>query len=297
MGVVYRAQDEKLDRTVALKVLPDEFASDPDRLARFVREARAASALTHPNLAHIYDIGEHQGVHFIAMEYIEGESLQRRIAGEPLPPDEIMDIGVQVAEAHADRCRRRDGVLSSDRTSCPGARRSGWCSRGFFERPWPPGHVSPEGSSVRYRQLVVSRITELRRGLDYLETRSELDGGKIAFFGTSAGVTTGLRLAAIEARYRAVVFAAGGAERRWADYIPEANPLNFASHIRVPKLLLNGRYDEEYQYRTDIEPLFKLLGDPNRQMLFDSGQVPPLEELAPVVNAFLDETLGPVRRD
>jgi dienelactone hydrolase len=168
---------------------------------------------------------------------------------------------------------------------------------GFFERPRPPGFVVPGLESVRMRELVVSRITELRRGLDFLETRSELDRSKIAFYGTSAGVSLGQRLAAIDPRYRAAVFVAGGAEREWVSYIAEANPLNFASHVRVPKLVINGRYDEEYQYRTDIEPFFKLLRDPKRQMLFDSGHLPPLEQVAPVVNGFLDETLGPVRRD
>ena len=79
MGEVYRARDTRLDRTVALKILPAEVAADSERMRRFTREAKAASALSHPNVAHIYDIGDFEGIHFIAMEYIEGETLAKRI--------------------------------------------------------------------------------------------------------------------------------------------------------------------------------------------------------------------------
>ena len=99
MGEVYRARDTKLDRTVALKILPPEFADNEERRERFVREAKAASAITHPNVAHIYEIGESGGVHFIAMEHVEGETLAARLKGRPLPTKEILDIGVQVADA------------------------------------------------------------------------------------------------------------------------------------------------------------------------------------------------------
>ena len=83
MGEVYLAQDEKLDRTVALKILPAEFASDPARMRRFVQEAKAASALDHSNVAHIYEIGEADGISFIAMQYIEGETLDKKIKRVP----------------------------------------------------------------------------------------------------------------------------------------------------------------------------------------------------------------------
>ena len=112
MGEVYLAKDTKLDRTVALKILPPAFAENPERLERFVREAKAASAIKHANVAHIYEIGESDGVHFIAMEHVEGETLAARLSGKPLPTKEILDIGVQVAdaldEAHGKRITHRD---------------------------------------------------------------------------------------------------------------------------------------------------------------------------------------------
>ncbi len=99
MGEVFLAEDSRLHRKVALKVLLPEVAADADRLARFVQEARAASALSHPNAAHIYEIGEAGGLHFLAMEYIEGATLEARMTGEPLPFAEILTIGTQVADA------------------------------------------------------------------------------------------------------------------------------------------------------------------------------------------------------
>jgi eukaryotic-like serine/threonine-protein kinase len=99
MGEVYLAQDQKLDRTVALKILPSEFASDPARMHRFVQEAKAASALDHPNVAHIYEIGESDGTNFIAMQYIEGTTLDAYIKDRQLQSNEILDIAIQIADA------------------------------------------------------------------------------------------------------------------------------------------------------------------------------------------------------
>ena len=99
MGEVYRARDTKLDRDVALKVLPEAFTQDPDRLARFEREAKVLASLNHPNIGHIYGLEEAEGIRALVLELVEGPTLADRIKRGPIPLDEALPIAKQIAEA------------------------------------------------------------------------------------------------------------------------------------------------------------------------------------------------------
>jgi len=117
MGEVYRARDHDLGRDVAIKFLPERFSSDADRLARFAQEARTASALNHPNIVTIHEIGQTQGLPYIVMEHVVGETLRHLLEGRPLPARQALEIGTQIAEGSRRPMRRESSTaISSLRT-------------------------------------------------------------------------------------------------------------------------------------------------------------------------------------
>src|SRR6202142_4449313 len=112
MGEVYRARDSRLERDVAIKVLPSHLSQSPDLRARFEREAKAISGLQHPNICVLYDVGRQDGVDFLVMEYLEGETLAMRLSRKPMMPDETLRIGIEVADALEKA--HRSGIVHRD---------------------------------------------------------------------------------------------------------------------------------------------------------------------------------------
>lgn len=169
--------------------------------------------------------------------------------------------------------------------------------KGMGERPFPQDYAWPDPPSVRFRDLMVHHATELRLGLDYLETRPDVDTDRLAYAGLSFGAGSRLSFAAVDDRYEAVILIGGGIDERVKPTLPEADNVNFAPYIRPPTLLLNGRHDEEHPWLTRALPLWNLLTEPKKLVLVEGvGHMPPAEVVIPTVDRFLNETLGPVRR-
>ena len=112
MGEVYRARDTRLDRTVAIKILPEHLSSDPGRRARFEREAQTISGLSHPNICALFDIGDQDGIHYVVLEYLEGRTVADRLARGPLPVSEVLKVGADIASAL--ETAHRHGIVHRD---------------------------------------------------------------------------------------------------------------------------------------------------------------------------------------
>ncbi|MEM1125189.1 MAG: SUMF1/EgtB/PvdO family nonheme iron enzyme [Bacteroidota bacterium] len=166
--------------------------------------------------------------------------------------------------------------------------------KGMIEREWDPRRVFPRPRSIRFRELMVRHATELRRGLDYLETRKEIDMDRLAYVGFSWGAASRLVFAAIESRFRSVVLIGGGIDNQYQPTRPETDNVNFAPRLARPVLMVTGKYDEECSYYREALPLWNLLREPKKLELVEGGHLPAPEARVPVVNQWLNETLGRV---
>jgi formylglycine-generating enzyme required for sulfatase activity/dienelactone hydrolase len=164
---------------------------------------------------------------------------------------------------------------------------------GYQERP-RDGELPPQ-QSPEYVDYLVSRVTDLRRGLDYIGTRKDIDSTRIGLIGPSAGSATGIVTAALDRRYRSVMFIGAGVRATDTGRQPAANRINFVPRISAPALLFQGKYDETVSLKSESEPLFALLKEPKRMELYEGGHAPHLEIAIPAMQKWLDETLGPVR--
>ena len=167
---------------------------------------------------------------------------------------------------------------------------------GYTERLRPADFVRPAANTIEFSEMIVNRVTDLRHGLDYLETRPDIDMTKLGALAPSAGALLGVILGGIETRYRTFVFIGAGTPASYNRISPAANPINFAAYIRASKLVLQGRYDEDSPLRTTAEPFFKLLTEPKRLMIYEGGHVPSQEVVMNASGAWFDEQLGRVVR-
>jgi eukaryotic-like serine/threonine-protein kinase len=170
--------------------------------------------------------------------------------------------------------------------------------KGTFERGGPEFVTLHGGAATRqYSEFLVQLVKDFRRSLDYLESRRDIDPGKLAFYGMSWGGWLGAIVPAVEERLAASVLVAGGLSERSTRFRPEADPLNYVTRVKTPTLILNGRYDTFYPPETSSEPLRDLLGTPaadKRLILYETDHIPPRAEYIKEILSWLDRYLGPV---
>jgi len=308
MGVVYRARDLRLDRIVALKFLSPELSLNPEERKRFVREAQAASALDHANIGVVFDVDEApDGRTFIAMAFYSGETLKQKLAvGVSL--ETALKIIIQVAQglgrAHALGIIHRDikpsNIIVTAEVVCMEwldfVIKSGRAVlypvyQGTYERKVPP-----IASDIAFRDLTVMRVKDLRRSIDYLETRTDIRNDQIGYYGASLGAIHGPYLA-LENRVRAAVLADGAfPPSRWR---PEIDPLNFAPRLKIPVLMINGRYDFVQPLETQQKPMFRSFGTNDldkRHVVLDTTHYAMVarSEVVREVLGWFDKYLGPL---
>jgi dipeptidyl aminopeptidase/acylaminoacyl peptidase len=168
--------------------------------------------------------------------------------------------------------------------------------RGYIGRDWPAGYAEPDPATVEYREMLVNSTIDERRGLDYLATRHDIDFSKLGYLGPSGG-TTKLIVTAVEPRYRSIALTGAGVKKYYARIVADANPINFVSLMRAPKLMLHGRYDEADPLKTEAEPLFRLMREPKKLVVYEGGHVPEFSFLIRSLNDWFDETLGRVAQE
>ncbi len=154
----------------------------------------------------------------------------------------------------------------------------------------------PDAGTVAERDEIIEQADDLRRSVDYLETRNDIDRDRLAYFSISWGSELGPIMTSLEKRFKVAVFALGGCDTEAV--LPEADPMNFAPHVKIPVLLINGRYDFVFPLDTCQEPLFRSLGSPAQDkshVLYDTGHAPPLLPMMKDTLNWLDHYLGPVR--
>ena len=166
--------------------------------------------------------------------------------------------------------------------------------KGFAGREPVGAYANYEAGSRKHRDVMMSWTVDMQRGLDYLETRSDIDARKIAFMNHSTYIS-GAVFAGLDRRYSSVILIGAGVYPELLHVAADVNPLHFIPHILAPKLMLNGRYDAGTPEST-AEPIFRLMRAPKKRSVFVGGHIPPAEISVPLINGFLDETLGPVSR-